>query len=406
MATDAKTGKYIERILEDGAHHYHPLNVVIESAKGAWMTDVDGKGYLDFLSAYSALNQGHRHPRIVKAVRMQLEKITLCSSAVYNANMPAAYHAIKRITGMDKVLLMNSGAEAVETAIKAARKWGYVAKGVAPDKAEIITCANNFHGRTISIVSFSTENQYRELFGPHTPGFVTVPFGDLAAMANAVNKNTVAVLIEPIQGEGGIVIPPDGYLKAVRALCNKRHIMMLADEIQSGLGRCGRMFACDYENVRPDAYILGKALSGGFMPISAVASVEELLGVFAPGDHGSTFGANSLACTIIPTALDIIVREKLAERSGRLGEYLVKRLRTIKSPLIKEIRGRGLWVGIELVPEAGPARRYCEKLLEYGIVCKDTHERVIRLAPPLIIKKEELDFAVETLEEILTLTGV
>jgi ornithine--oxo-acid transaminase len=388
--------------MRDGAHHYWPLDVVIERAEGVWLFDVEGRRYLDFLSSYSALNQGHRHPRIIAAVREQLEKITLSSSAIYHVNMPAAYQAIKRITGMDKVLLMNSGAEAVETAIKAARKWGYTVKGVPRDRAEIIVCEGNFHGRTTTIISFSTERQYRELFGPHTPGFVTVPFGSIEAMERAVTKNTVAVLIEPIQGEAGIRIPPAGYLKAVRQLCTRERIMMIADEIQSGLGRCGSMFACDYEGVKPDAYLLGKALSGGIMPISAVASIEELLGVFEPGDHGSTFGANPLACAIIPVALDVIIEEKLPERSARLGEYLYQRIKAIRSPVVREVRGRGLWIGIELVPSAGPARRYCEELLAYGIVCKDAHDHVIRLAPPLTIKKRELDYAVNQLRNVLT----
>jgi ornithine--oxo-acid transaminase len=381
-----------------GARNYHPLDIVVERAEGVWVYDVEGKRYLDCLAAYSAVNQGHCHPRIVEACERQIRRVTLTSRAFRNDQLPLLYRRLHELTGYEMAILMNSGAEAVETAVKAARKWGYTVKGIPADRAEIVVCAGNFHGRTITAVSFSTEPQYRDGFGPFTPGFVTVPFGDADALERAIAPHTCAFLVEPIQGEAGIVIPPDGYLARAAEICRANNVLFITDEIQSGLGRAGKMFAHQHENVRPDAVVIGKALSGGFYPISAVLAREEVLGVFKPGDHGSTFGGNPLACAIARAALDVLVDERLFERSAELGAYLLDRLRGIRSPRIKEVRGRGLWIGIELTE---PARPYCERLKDDGLLCKETHNTVIRLAPPLVIAREEIDWAIERLSRVL-----
>jgi len=396
------TQDYIKIEEQYGAHNYHPLDVVITKGERVWVYDVDGKKYLDFLSAYSAVNQGHCHPRIINALKNQAEKITLTSRAFRNDQLPLLAKELCELTGYEMMLPMNSGAEAVETAIKMARKWGYKVKGIEEDKAEIIVCSNNFHGRTTTIISFSTEAQYRDGFGPFTPGFVIIPYNDVEALKNAINKNTVAFLVEPIQGEAGIIIPDEGYLNKAFNVCKETNILFIADEIQTGLGRTGKLFAYEYENIKPDALIIGKALSGGAYPVSAVLSSKEILGVFKPGDHGSTFGGNPLAAAIAREALKVIVEEKLPERSFELGKYFLEKLRTIQSKHIKEIRGKGLFIGVELVPEAGGARRFCEALKEEGLLCKETHENVIRLAPPLVIEKEEIDWAFERIKKVLT----
>jgi len=382
-----------------GAHNYHPLDVVLSRGERVWVWDVEGRRYLDCLAAYSAVNQGHCHPRIRQAMIDQLGRVTLTSRAFRNDQLAMLYERVHELTGMDMSLPMNSGAEAVETALKAARKWGYTVKGIPSGKAEIIACEGNFHGRTISIVSFSTEDQYREGFEPLTPGFKIIPYGNAKALAEAITPHTCAFLVEPIQGEAGIVIPPDGFLAEAAAICRKENVLFIADEIQSGLGRTGKMFAFEHEGIRPDAIIMGKALSGGFYPVSAVAATREVLGVFKPGDHGSTFGGNPLACAVARTALDVLVEEKLPERSARLGAYFLEQLRRISSPVIKEVRGRGLWIGIELTVHARP---YCEALMREGMLCKETHDYVIRIAPPLVIEAEEIDWAVERLAKVLT----
>ena len=387
--------------LEDkyGAHNYHPLDIVITKAHGVWVEDVDNKKYLDCLSAYSAVNQGHCHPRILDALVRQAQKVTLTSRAFRNDKLGFLYKKLCELSGMENVLPMNSGAEAVETALKAARKWGYTKKNVKKDKAEIIVCSNNFHGRTTTIVGFSTEAQYKEGFGPFTPGFEQVKFGDIAALKNAINKNTVAFLFEPIQGEGGILMPAENYIKEAQALCKKNKVLFIADEIQTGLGRTGKMFAYEhYLDEKPDMLIIGKALSGGFYPVSAVLTSKDIMSVFNPGDHGSTFGGNPLASAVALEALNVIVDEDLAAKSAELGEYLINRLKTISSPKIKEIRGKGLLIGIELNEKARP---YCESLKEKGLLCKETHENVIRLAPPLVITREQIDWAFERVKKVL-----
>jgi len=391
--------EYLELEEQYGAHNYHPLDVVIQRAEGVWMYDVDGRRYLDCLAAYSAVNQGHCHPRIVKACTDQARRLTLTSRAFRNDQLPRLYKQLHDLTGMDMALLMNSGAEAVETAVKAARKWGYTVKGIPAGQADIIVCANNFHGRTTTIVSFSTDEQYRDGFGPFTPGFTVIPFGDAEALERAITKRTCAFLVEPIQGEAGIVIPPDGYLARAAGMCRTHKVLFIADEIQSGLGRTGRLFAHEHESVRPDAIIVGKALSGGLYPVSAVLASREVLGVFQPGDHGSTFGGNPLACAIARAALDVIVDEGLVRRSATLGAYFLDRLKTIQSPIIKEVRGRGLWIGIELTTAARP---YCEALRAEGLLCKETREYVIRIAPPLVIEVDEIDWAFDRIEKVLT----
>lgn len=391
--------------LEDryNAHNYQPLDTVITRAQGVWVWDVEGRKYLDCLSAYSAVNQGHCHPRIVQALVEQAHKLALTSRAFRNDQLPLLAKELCELTGYEMMLPMNSGAEAVETALKAARKWGYTVKGVTDDRAEIITCAGNFHGRTITIVSFSPDEQYRDGFGPFTPGFKLIPYGDADALERAITPRTAAFLFEPVQGEGGVVIPPDGYIQRVREICTQHNVLMIADEIQTGLGRTGKLLACEHEEVRPDVVTLGKALSGGMYPVSAVLASREVLGVFGSGDHGSTFGGNPLACAVAREALKVITDEGLCERSAELGEYLLGRLREIESPHVALCRGKGLFVGIVLKPKAGKARRFCEALKERGVLAKDTHETVIRLAPPLIIEKEELDWVVERIAEVLAL---
>jgi ornithine--oxo-acid transaminase len=381
-----------------GAHNYHPLDVVIERAQGCWVYDVEGKKYLDCLAAYSAVNQGHCHPKILDALLDQAHRVTLTSRAFRNDQLPLLYEELHNLTGFDMALPMNSGAEAVETAVKAARKWGHKIKGIPDNQAEIIVCANNFHGRTVTIVSFSTDEQYRDGFGPFTPGFKIIPYGDAAALRAAITPNTCAFLVEPIQGEAGIVIPPGGFLKEASEICQQNRVLFIADEIQSGLGRTGKLFAFMHDGIRPDAVIIGKALSGGFYPVSAVLASKEVLGVFNPGDHGSTFGGNPLACAVARAALRVLVEEKLPERSAELGAYFLAQLQTLHSPKLKEVRGRGLWIAIEML---GPARPYCEALKEEGILCKETHDHVIRIAPPLTITRKEIDWAFERIQKVI-----
>ena len=399
--TSGKTQEHISLAETYGAHNYHPLPVVLERGEGIWVWDVEGKKYMDCLSAYSAVNQGHCHPRLVATVKRQAERLTLTSRAFHNDQTGPFFRMLADLCGMDMVLPMNSGAEAVETAIKTARKWGYLKKGVEADRAEIITFENNFHGRTTTIVGFSTDPQYREGFGPFTPGFRTVPYGDVDAVRKAVNRNTVGILVEPIQGEAGVIVPPEGFLRDLKALCAAENVLFLADEIQTGLGRTGRLFACQYENVVPDVYIIGKALAGGFYPVSAVVSSREVLGIFRPGDHGSTFGGNPLACALATEALRILVEENLVERAERMGTYFMEGLREMSSPLVKEVRGKGLLIGVELKPESGPARAYCEQLMERGMLCKETHQSVIRFAPPLVIERQDVDWALSRIGEVI-----
>jgi len=386
--------------LEDkyGAHNYKPLDVVVHRASGVWVYDVEGRRYLDFLAAYSAVNQGHCHPRILAAMLEQAQRVTLTSRAFRNDQLPLFYKELTDLTGFEMVLPMNSGTEAVESALKVARKWGYKIKGIPDGKAEIIVCANNFHGRTISIISFSTEEQYRDGFGPYLSGFKVIPFGDAQALREAINPNTAAFLVEPIQGEAGVLIPPDGYLQEAASICRENNVLFIADEIQSGLGRTGKLFACEHEDVKPDVLIVGKALAGGFYPVSAVLSSREILGVLHPGDHGSTFGGNPMACAVARASLRVIVEERLAERSAELGAVLLDRMRKIRNPQIREIRGRGLWVAIELNT---PARPICEALMREGILCKETHDNVIRLAPPLTIEREDLLWACDRIQAVL-----
>jgi len=382
-----------------GTHNYHPLPIVVESAKGAWVTDIEGRRYLDCLSAYSALNQGHGHPQILEAFIAQAQRVTLTSRAFHNEQLPLFCEEVATLTGQDLVLPMNSGAEAVETAIKAARRWGYAVKGIPDGQAEIIVCDGNFHGRTTTIVGFSSEAEYQKQFGPFTPGFVSVPFGDLEALEKAITPNTCGFLVEPIQCEAGINIPPAGYLKKVAALCKQKNVLFLADEIQTGLGRTGEWFACNHEGVNPDLYILGKALSGGFYPVSAVAGKREVMGLFNPGSHGSTYGGNPLGCAVARAALRVLRDEALVERSATLGAHLLARLKPLEGGLVKGVRGRGLLVGIELTQAARP---YCEKLMARGVLCKETHDYVIRIAPPLVIEQADLDWMID---QILAVVG-
>ena len=390
---------YIRLEDEFGAHNYHPLDVVVARAEGVWVWDVEGNRYLDFLAAYSAVNQGHCHPRIRQALIDQSSNVTLTSRAFRNDQLGPLYEQVSKLTGYRRMLPMNSGAEAVETAVKAARKWGYKVKGVADGEAEILVFSGNFHGRTTTIVSFSDDAQYRDGFGPFTPGFRILPYGDLEAVRRAMNPNVVAVLVEPIQGESGIVVPPDGFLKGIADECRKHRALLVVDEIQSGLGRTGKLFAFEHEGVRPDIVIVGKALGGGFYPVSAILADDEVMGVFHPGDHGSTFGGNPLAAAVAREALAVLVDEKLIENSERLGAYFLQRLRGIRGPHVKEVRGKGLWIGLELLPSAGGARRFCEALMAKGLLCKETHVNTIRFAPPLVITREELDWACERIEE-------
>jgi len=393
-----RTQELIE--LEDkfGAHNYHPLDVVIDRAEGVWVYDVEGNRYLDCLASYSAVNQGHCHQRILNTLIEQAHKVTLTSRAFRNDQLPLLYRDLHELTGFDMTLPMNSGAEAVETAVKAARKWGYKVKGIPGGKAEIIVCANNFHGRTVTIVSFSSDEQYRDGFGPFTPGFKIIPYGDADALRMAITPNTCAFLVEPIQGEAGIIIPPQGYLREAVAVCRDNRVLMICDEIQSGLGRTGALFAYMHEGIAPDVVIIGKALSGGFYPVSAVLASKEILGVFNPGDHGSTFGGNPLACAVARTALRVLIDEQMVQRSAALGGYFLDQLRAIQNHHVKEIRGKGLWIGIELHTAARP---YCEALKKQGVLCKETHDRVIRIAPPLTISREEIDWAVDRIRKVI-----
>ena len=396
-----KSEKLIQIEDQYGAHNYHPLDVVIERAEGVWVYDVDGRRYLDCLSAYSALNQGHVHPKILAALVAQAQKLTLTSRAFRNDQLPLLYKELSETTGYEMSLPMNSGSEAVETALKLARKWAYRVKGVPRNRAEIITAAGNFHGRTLAQVSFSTEPLYREDFGPYAPGFVTVPYGDAAAIAEAITPQTAAVLIEPIQGEGGVIVPPVGYLKAIAETCQKNNVLLIADEIQTGLGRTGTLFACDHEDVRPDVMIVGKALSGGFYPVSAVLADRAILGLLRPGEHGSTFGGNPLGAAVARAALRVLLEENLPARAAQLGEYFLEQLAEIPSPYVKEVRGKGLLIGVELTQNSGGGRRFCEALQKRGILAKETHEHVIRFAPPLVIEKTDIDWALPHIREVL-----
>jgi len=386
-----------------GAHNYHPLKVVIEKAEGVWVYDVDGKKYLDCLSSYSAVNQGHVHPEILKALMEQAKKVTLTSRAFYNDQLPLLYKELSEMTGYEMSLPMNSGAEAVETALKLARKWAYQVKGVPRHQAEIIVAEGNFHGRTISIITFSSEPLYRDDFGPFTPGFITVKYGDADAIEKAITPNTAAVLLEPIQGEAGVIIPPAGYLKDVADICKKNNVLFMADEIQTGLARTGKLFATQHEDVRADGVIVGKALSGGFYPVSAVLADKAILGLFKPGEHGSTFGGNPLGAAVARASLRVIREERLAERAAQLGEYFIEQLSEIPSPHVKEVRGKGLLIGVELKPEAGGARRFCEALQGKGILAKETNDHVIRFAPPLVIDKETIDWALPSIRYVLNM---
>lgn len=396
-----RTEDYIALEERYNARNYKPLDVVIARAQGAWVWDVEGRKYLDFLSAYSAVNQGHCHPRIVGALVEQAQKVALTSRAFRNDQLPLFAKELCELLGYEMMLPMNTGVEAVETAIKAARKWAYRVKGVPDEQAEIIACAGNFHGRTTTVISFSSEEQYRDGFGPYTPGFRLIAFGDADELERAITPRTAAFLFEPIQGEAGVVVPPVGYLRAAREICTRHRVLMIADEIQTGMGRTGKMLACDHEGVRPDMVAIGKALSGGMYPVSAVLASREVLGVFAPGDHGSTFGGNPLACAVAREALRVLVDERLPERAAALGERMMARLRKIESPHVEQVRGKGLLVGVVLKREAGGARRFCEALKERGVLAKETHEHVIRLAPPLVISEADLDWALDQVDAVL-----
>ncbi len=398
LNTASKTNELIELENQYNANNYKPLNVVLKHGEGIWVWDVDGNRYLDFLSAYSAVNQGHAHPRILKAMTKQATRLPLTSRAFHNDQLPLFAHDLCQLTGYQKMLPMNSGAEAVETAIKLVRKWGYKVKHVPENQAEIIVCNRNFHGRTTTIVGFSDEAQYQDGFGPFTPGFKLIPFGDIDALAQTITDNTVAFLVEPIQGEGGVIVPPEGYLQQVREMCTEYNVLMIADEIQTGLGRTGKLFASDWENVRADVITVGKALSGGFYPVSAVLADADIMSMFKPGDHGSTFGGNPLAAAVAREALHVLVDEDLMANAQVQGEYLMEGLRAIDSPIIKEVRGRGLLIGMELT---GDARHYCEALLKEGLLCKETHETIIRFAPPLVISRDDVDWALERIETVM-----
>jgi ornithine--oxo-acid transaminase len=401
QAVGARTQELLSLAERYAARNYHPLPVVIAEGEGPWVTDVEGNRYLDMLSAYSALNFGHRHPRLVAAAKRQLDALTLTSRAFHNDTFPIFCRDLAELSGKDMVLTMNTGAEAVETAIKTARRWGYDVKGVAPDRAKIVVADGNFHGRTVTIVSFSDDPSARTGFGPFTPGFVNVRYGDLDALREAIDEETVAFLVEPIQGEAGVVLPPDGYLRGARELCSERGVLLVTDEIQSGLGRTGTTFASEHEGVIPDVYVLGKALGGGIMPLSAVVADRDVLGVFRPGEHGSTFGGNPLACAIGIEVIDMLRTGEIQRNSAVLGAWLLDELRSADLPTVTEVRGRGLWVGIDLVPGAGTARAACERLMDRGILAKDTHEATIRLAPPLVIERPDLEWALERIVDVL-----
>jgi ornithine--oxo-acid transaminase len=397
-----KSQDYINLEDELGAHNYKPLDVVLNRGEGIWVWDVEGNKYMDCLSAYSAVNQGHCHPKIMGTMIEQSQILTLTSRAFRNDQLGLLYKELCDLTNSHKVLPMNSGAEAVETVIKAVRKWGYQVKGVPRDQAEIIVCENNFHGRTITIVGFSTDKPSRENFGPFTPGFRIIPFGDSSALEAAITPNTVAFLAEPIQGEAGVIIPPDGYLRKARSICSQNNVVLVLDEIQTGLGRTGKVLAEEHEGIESDLTLIGKALSGGFYPISAVLSNKEVMDVLRPGEHGSTFGGNPLACAVARTALKVLVEEGMIENAAKMGDYFLANLSTIRSPHIKEVRGRGLMLAVELKPDAGGARQYCETLMSMGLLCKETHEDTIRFAPPLVITKDEIDWAMERIETVLS----
>jgi ornithine--oxo-acid transaminase len=399
MVTGRNSKEIIEQTDKYGAHNYHPLPIVVSHAEGVWVMDPEGNKYMDMLSAYSAVNQGHRHPKIIQALKDQADRVTLTSRAFHNDQLGPWYEKICTLTNKDMALPMNTGAEAVETAFKAARRWAYDVKGVEDNQAEVIACIGNFHGRTMTAVSLSSDPEYQRGFGPMLPGIKLIPYGDLEALKAAITPNTAAFLIEPIQGEAGIVIPPQGFLKNAFDVCKENNVLFIADEIQAGLARTGKMFACEWEGIEPDMYVLGKALGGGVFPISCVMANKDILGVFNPGSHGSTFGGNPMACAVSIAALDVLIDEKLAERSLELGEYFISKLKEINNPMIKEVRGRGLFIGVEL-KEA--ARKYCEQLKEYGLLCKETHDMVIRFAPPLIITKDELDWAIEQIKKVLS----
>ncbi|EKN69450.1 ornithine--oxo-acid transaminase [Neobacillus bataviensis LMG 21833] len=398
MSANRNTNELIEKTEKYGANNYHPLPIVISRAEGVWVEDPEGNKYMDMLSAYSAVNQGHCHPKIIQALKDQADKVTLTSRAFHNDQLGPWYEKVCQLAKKEMVLPMNTGAEAVETAVKAARRWSYDVKGVAEDQAEIIACIGNFHGRTMTAVSLSSDAEYKRGFGPMLPGIKLIPYGDLEALKSAITPNTAAFLIEPIQGEAGIVIPPAGFMKAAFDLCKENNVLFIADEIQAGLARTGKMFACEWEGIEPDMYILGKALGGGVFPISCVVADKDILGVFNPGSHGSTFGGNPMACAVSIAALDVLVDEKLSEKSLELGEYFINKLKEIKNPKIKDVRGRGLFIGVELTE---PARGYCEQLKDHGLLCKETHDTVIRFAPPLVISKEELDWAIERISKVL-----
>lgn len=395
------TQEHIELAGKHSARNYLPLPVVLARGEGVWVEDVDGKRYIDMLSSYSALNQGHRHPKILKAMQDQLDRLCLTSRAFHHDTFGPFCEAITRTFGYDQVLLMNTGVEAVESAIKAARRWGYLSKKVEPDRAEIIVCENNFHGRTTTVVGFSTERLYRDGFGPFSPGFKVVPYNDLDALEAAITRNTVGFLVEPIQGEAGVRIPSPEYLAEARWICKEHNVLLMLDEIQTGLGRTGRMFCYEYSGIKPDVLIVGKALGGGCFPVSGILGTRELMSVFTPGNHGSTFGGNPIACRVGKAAIEVVVEERLAENSFEMGGYMRDELEKLHSPHVAEVRGRGLLIGVEIRPESGKARRFCEQLLELGILAKETHETVVRFAPPLVIKKPEVDWALERIAKVL-----
>ena len=399
----SKSDAYLKEVKQWAANNYKPLDVVLERGQGSWVWDVDGKKYLDCLSAYSAVNQGHCNPRIAAAAKRQLDRLTLTARAFHNDQMGPFLHQVCELAGFPKALPMNTGAEGVETAMKCVRKWGYLVKRIPDGKAEIIGFKGNFHGRTISVISWSSEPQYYEHFGPLTPGFKVVDYGDADAVEKAITPNTCAVIVEPIQGEGGVIVPPAGYLKRIREICTKHRVLMVADEVQTGLGRTGKMFACQWEDVKPDAMILGKALAGGMYPVSMFLATEEVMGVFQPGDHGSTFGGNPLGAAIGREALNVLVEEKLADRAHEIGEWFMGELRAIRSDSIKEVRGKGLLIGVEIKVEAGTARPYCEALAERGVLCKETHDQVVRFAPPLTVEKKDLEWALGAIREVLAM---
>jgi ornithine--oxo-acid transaminase len=395
------TNNYIKQAEDWSAHNYKPLPIVLERGEGVWVYDVDGKKYMDMLSAYSSLNQGHRHPRIIDSLIEQAGKITITSRAFHNSKMGEFIEKLCKLSGYEKALPMNTGSEAVETALKAARKWGYLKKGIPENEGEIIVCSNNFHGRTITIISFSSEEQYRSGFGPYTPGFKIIEYGNAEALTEAINDKTIAFMVEPIQGEGGVIVPPAGYLAQIRKITRENDVLLILDEIQTGFGRTGKMFAYEYEDAKPDILVLGKAMGGGVYPVSAVLADNEVMNVFTPGDHGSTFGGNPLAAAVAIASLDVLIDEKLPQRSMELGSYFMQKLKELNLESIKEIRGKGLMVGVEIKKEFGTARVFCERLMCSGILCKETHGQTIRFSPPLIITKDELDWALKIIERDL-----